>query len=182
MWLSTGRRDWQLSQLLDDDGDRHACVADSCSVIVQVERISVFNGKAGAGFFLVPVGVFLAPVRGLLSSSCVAPPPPPRCGAEQGTKKSNIPFHGCLGSLQVWEEAKKAFVPGQVVFFRILEGLWQDSCTSRKDPISHAPGFFWGLGGLAQDTVRPVQGLHKASARTFAVCSRVRAHPFSSRC
>ena len=124
--------------------------------------------------FLVPVGVFLAPVSGLLSSSCVAPPPPPRCGAEQGTKKSNVPFHGCLGSLQVWEEAKKAFVPGQVVFFRILEGLWQDSCTSRKNPISHAPGFFWGLGGLAQDTVRPVQGLHKASARTFAVCSRTK--------
>ena len=105
---------------------------------------------------------------------CRPPPPPPRCGAEQGTKKSNAPFHGCLGSLQVWEGAKKAFVPGQVVFFRILEGLWQDSCTSRKNPISQAPGFFWGLGGLAQDTVRPVQGLHKASARTFAVCSRTK--------
>ena len=46
MWVSTGRRDWQISQLLDDDGDRHACVADCCSVIVQVERASVFNAQA----------------------------------------------------------------------------------------------------------------------------------------
>ena len=145
----------------------------SCAQWSATPRSVAGDQRAGWGFFGT-CRSFSSPCQRASLVVVCRPPPPPRCGAEQGTKKSNVPFHGCLRSLQVWEEAKKAFVPGQVVFFRILEGLWQDSCTSRKNPISHAPGFFWGLGGLAQNTVGPVQGLHKASARTFAVCSRTK--------
>ena len=127
-----------------------------------------------AGVFLVPVGVFLAPVRGLLSSSWVPPPPLSPLWRRARHKKIQRPLSWMFTVTAGLGRGKKSLCPRAGSFFRILEGLWQDSCTSRKNPISHAPGFFWGLGGLAQDTVRPVQGLHKASARTFAVCSRTK--------
>ena len=58
---------------------------------------------------------------------------------------------------------KKSLCPRAGSFFRILEGLWQDSCTSRKKPDFTCAGLFLGtrrLGARHSETrPRPAQSL-----------------------